>query len=130
MNRILSESKEESVKVRVHDVLNKREAFDSEDHVIQQTEPENQDIVEKYEMDPVAPNADGMGIDHHANFSNEVTDLAHAFSTDPSVFFNDQRHNTYVPDANKWGEEADIMYQNKLNEKSYGIKEYNYEDTL
>ncbi len=79
---------------------------------------------------PVAPNADGAMFDHHANFGDEVTDLAHAFSGDPSLFFNDQRHNAYVPDANKWSEEADIMYQNKTNEKPSTVKEYNYEDNM
>jgi hypothetical protein len=79
---------------------------------------------------PVAPNDDSVSFDHEAVFSNEVTDLAHAFSTDPALFFNDQRHNVYVPDTTKWGEQADMMYQAKLNDTSNRVQEHNFEDKI
>ena len=80
---------------------------------------------------PVAPNHDSISFDHMAEFSNEVTDTAKAFSINPSLFFNDQRHNAYVPDAVKWGEQADMMHQANINNRNLGnIKEYNYETRI
>ena len=80
---------------------------------------------------PVAPNHDSISFDHMAQFDNEVTDTAKAFSVNPLLFFNDQRHNAYVPDAVKWGEQADMMYQANVNDKNTGtIKEYNYETRI
>lgn len=51
-----------------------------------------------------------------AEFLSESTNIGEWFRSNPALFFNDQRHNTYVPDAESWNERSKDMYITQLNQ--------------
>lgn len=72
--------------------------------------PSNQDIYEK-----------------EADFGNEQTNISQFFATNPGVFFNDQRHNAYVPDVTQWGQQGTQMYSELVNAPRAQLQAYGYD---
>ncbi len=74
--------------------------------------------------EPVAPNNDVINYEKGADFSNDKTLMN---SKDFQKFFNNERHNCYVPNTQEWGEKSNQMYQNKVNEGTKGLNPFNYD---
>jgi hypothetical protein len=64
----------------------------------------------------VVPINQEYGSEQVAQFGNEQTDVAQFFKVNQSAFFNDQRHNAYVPNVNSWNEQGNTMHSTHLNE--------------
>lgn len=75
--------------------------------------PSNQDIYEK-----------------EADFGNEQTNISQFFATNPGVFFNDQRHNAYVPDVTQWGQHGTQLYAEMVNAPRAQLQAFGYDKNV
>lgn len=74
----------------------------------------------------VSPANEGL-YDKEADFGNEQTNISQFFATNPGVFFNDQRHNAYVPDVAQWSSAGNTMYTQMINAPRSQINPYGYD---
>ena len=70
--------------------------------------PVNQDLYEK-----------------NADFGNEQTNVSQFFAANPGAFFNQQRHNAYVPDTVDWNKQGEQLYGNMVNAPTVEVSAYN-----
>lgn len=50
-----------------------------------------------------------------AEFGNEQTNVSQFFALNPGAFFNDQRHNAYVPDVSTWNHGGQQLFSQMVN---------------
>lgn len=62
-----------------------------------------------------------------AQFGNEQTNVSQFFALNPGVFFNDQRHNAYVPDVSTWNSGGQQMFSQMVNAPRQLLQAYGYD---